>query len=239
VGDVTFQQKCLGRMNSIAREGRTVLFVSHNMVAIRSLCNRAAFLDGGRLRQIGGTEDVISTYLDSTMALEAVSLGDRKDRTGTGRVQFTNVRIESTDLGAVIGSKSCLKITLSYRSESAGPLGPAVFLVGIYDYMHVGLYALSSDAAPGLPAELPAEGSVTVITEAISLTAGHCYVNLALRLDGAMADYVQHAASFQVTAAEFDRGGRPPTREWVLCPLNHSWSMAPELCASSDSYSRG
>jgi lipopolysaccharide transport system ATP-binding protein len=63
VGDAQFQQKCLGRMSEVRREGRTVLFVSHNMGAVARLCDRAAWLDGGRLRALGGAEDVIADYL--------------------------------------------------------------------------------------------------------------------------------------------------------------------------------
>jgi lipopolysaccharide transport system ATP-binding protein len=53
VGDSAFQKKCLGRMNEVAKRGRTVLFVSHNLVAIRSLCRRTLWLDQGRI-VVGG-----------------------------------------------------------------------------------------------------------------------------------------------------------------------------------------
>jgi homopolymeric O-antigen transport system ATP-binding protein len=69
VGDVAFQQKCLGQMSRMAKSGgRTVVFVSHNMSAVRTLCGRAALLDGGRLTHLGTAEDAISTYLASFTA---------------------------------------------------------------------------------------------------------------------------------------------------------------------------
>jgi lipopolysaccharide transport system ATP-binding protein len=69
VGDVAFQQKCLGQMNRMAKTGgRTVVFVSHNMSAVRTLCGRAVLLDGGRLSLDGTAEDVISKYLASFAA---------------------------------------------------------------------------------------------------------------------------------------------------------------------------
>jgi lipopolysaccharide transport system ATP-binding protein len=64
VGDAEFQKRCLGKMHDVAaNQGRTVLFVSHNMAAIQALCGQALLLDGGRTRGIGGVKDVIEAYL--------------------------------------------------------------------------------------------------------------------------------------------------------------------------------
>jgi homopolymeric O-antigen transport system ATP-binding protein len=63
VGDAEFQQKCLGKMRDVTREGRTVVFVSHNLAAVRSLCPRALVLDKGRLAFDGPTEDAVHRYL--------------------------------------------------------------------------------------------------------------------------------------------------------------------------------
>lgn len=63
VGDVAFQRKCLGMMDSVARKGRTIVFVSHNMAAIKSLCSRALLLGDGTMLECGATDTVINTYL--------------------------------------------------------------------------------------------------------------------------------------------------------------------------------
>ncbi len=68
VGDAQFQKKCLGRMREIGTEGRTVLFVSHNMGAIAQLCSRSMLLDNGRITAIGETRNVIRTYMDAASA---------------------------------------------------------------------------------------------------------------------------------------------------------------------------
>ena len=67
VGDVAFQKKCIDKMQDVAQEGRTVLFVSHNMSAISTLCPRSILLRGGQMVMDGATEDVISEYLKSDM----------------------------------------------------------------------------------------------------------------------------------------------------------------------------
>src|SRR5882757_8326378 len=67
VGDVEFQKKCLGKMGEVTRNGRTIVFVSHQMNQIRRICEYVVWIDGGRIRQIGPTEEVITAY-ESKMA---------------------------------------------------------------------------------------------------------------------------------------------------------------------------
>ena len=62
VGDVAFQKKCLGKMGEVSKEGRTILFVSHNMAAISSLCNKSILLEGGQVLYLGKTSEAISRY---------------------------------------------------------------------------------------------------------------------------------------------------------------------------------
>src|SRR5205823_2270454 len=76
VGDAAFQKKCLGKMGDVAKEGRTVLFVSHNVPAIQSLCTRAIVLHGGHIAHDGETEEVVRQYLNSFQDRNTVPLGD-------------------------------------------------------------------------------------------------------------------------------------------------------------------
>src|SRR5712664_3133765 len=63
VGDAAFQKKCLGKMSDVSRQGRTIVFVSHNMAALRRLCTRAIWLDGGQVMETGDAGDVVDHYL--------------------------------------------------------------------------------------------------------------------------------------------------------------------------------
>ena len=67
VGDVAFQRKCLGKMGDVARAGRTVILVSHNLTAVESLCERVLWIEGGRLEADGGSSDVIASYLGAVV----------------------------------------------------------------------------------------------------------------------------------------------------------------------------
>ena len=81
VGDVGFQRKCLAKMDDVARGGRTILFVSHNLAAVRSLCPRSLFLRGGIVEQDGPSDELISKYLAGSEADQPLERRDQ-DRSG-------------------------------------------------------------------------------------------------------------------------------------------------------------
>ena len=86
VGDAAFQQKCLGKMGSVARQGHTVLFVSHNMSAVQSLCTRGLYFEAGRLKLAGKVQDVVRAYHHSFSDDSLVS-------SSAGEVAITNLRL--------------------------------------------------------------------------------------------------------------------------------------------------
>lgn len=73
VGDISFQKKCLGKMGSITREGRTVLFVSHNMGAIRSLCEKVIWIERGEIKKIGKSDEITREYEETFIQKYGVS----------------------------------------------------------------------------------------------------------------------------------------------------------------------
>jgi lipopolysaccharide transport system ATP-binding protein len=89
VGDAEFQKKCLGKMQDVsASEGRTVLFVSHNMLAIQTLCNKGFVLNKGQLVYRGNNNDAINFYQSHAVTLPKDNLAVRKDRMGGGAIRL-------------------------------------------------------------------------------------------------------------------------------------------------------
>jgi lipopolysaccharide transport system ATP-binding protein len=93
VGDVHFQKKCIGRMDEVSREGRTILFVSHNLDAVQRLCTRGLLLDRGQVVADGEIEDVISKYRSSDTLGEGLGVFNPAARRGRGWAQITDVRL--------------------------------------------------------------------------------------------------------------------------------------------------
>jgi lipopolysaccharide transport system ATP-binding protein len=94
VGDAAFQQKCLGRMQEVSRTGRTVLFVSHNMGAIKSLCTRGILLRDGEIALDGNVSDVVNSYLSSATEMSRTGIIPKNaSRLGTGEAVLKSVRL--------------------------------------------------------------------------------------------------------------------------------------------------
>jgi lipopolysaccharide transport system ATP-binding protein len=98
VGDAAFQKKCLGKMGDVATAGRTVLFVSHNMVAIQNLCRRAVWIKDGQVQRIGETNAVVSDYLASSFVpLSEQSWIEPNLAPGNERVRLYRVAVQPVD----------------------------------------------------------------------------------------------------------------------------------------------
>jgi lipopolysaccharide transport system ATP-binding protein len=92
VGDIKFQRKCLGRMGDVARAGRTVVLVSHQLNQIRRLCHRVLWVDGGAVRQAGATSDVVGAY-----EAEMSDSGLAGHRVSGGRAEFLRWKLQGAN----------------------------------------------------------------------------------------------------------------------------------------------
>ena len=116
VGDAAFQEKCIGKMNSVAEsEGRTVLFVSHNMAAIQHLCARAILIQSGRVTVDGQPETVIGSYLSDAGMGSRVDLANWKDRITSGEARITELEIGDASKGSAITFGGELRVKIHAR----------------------------------------------------------------------------------------------------------------------------
>ncbi|HID65331.1 MAG TPA: ABC transporter ATP-binding protein [Anaerolineae bacterium] len=116
VGDAAFQKKCLGKMGSVAKEGRTVLFVSHNMGAVTQLCERALWLDEGRLKLTGLSSDVVAAYLSSGTEGHAI-WNSSSAPSDSVEVQLKSARLLSANNQptAIVDFDSPFKVEIAYH----------------------------------------------------------------------------------------------------------------------------
>jgi lipopolysaccharide transport system ATP-binding protein len=97
VGDVGFQRKCIGKMSEVASEGRTVVFVSHNMAIIQALCKRGILLERGAVVVDAPIQEAVAAYLRTVESDASTELADREDRTGWSEVRLTRVEAHGAD----------------------------------------------------------------------------------------------------------------------------------------------
>jgi lipopolysaccharide transport system ATP-binding protein len=95
VGDAEFQKKCIGKMGDVASAGRTILFVSHNMQAVQSLCNNSIYMKAGRVVEIGPTERIINNYLSKEVKSCLVREWNELDAPGNDQVALLSAKISN------------------------------------------------------------------------------------------------------------------------------------------------
>lgn len=119
VGDSAFQKKCLGKMSEVAKVGRTILFVSHNLVALKNLCNRAIWVDHGEIKEDGSSHQVILDYLrsSSTESMNGeVVWEDLNTAPGNDEVRIHSARVytEESNSPDIISLQTPLSIEIQY-----------------------------------------------------------------------------------------------------------------------------
>ena len=147
VGDAQFQKKCLGKMQDVGQEGRTVLFVSHNMVALKSLCDKAIWLNAGSLVENGRAEDVVSNYLQIGVPVNMHQVwDDPKSAPGNASVRMHSVKIayegEASGVSLTVASPVDMEFEF-WNFEQGALLNISVVL---YDNQEVCIFNTASSA---------------------------------------------------------------------------------------------
>jgi lipopolysaccharide transport system ATP-binding protein len=227
VGDTAFQQKCLGRMENASREGRTILFISHNLASVRSLCDRAILLDHGRMVSEGATHNVVDKYLRGIESEAHLSLRDRAHRDGNGGLRFTDIRFERAgrSVDSLITGEDH-DIVLSYESGEGPPLLGANFGITVATLGEaVPMLNLHSETAGAVFRGIPAAGEVRCHLPRWPLPAGQYFLNLWADYEGEMLDTLVHACEVTVAGGDFHGTGREPPADQRTVLVDHSWSI--------------
>jgi homopolymeric O-antigen transport system ATP-binding protein len=227
VGDAPFQGRCLELVRHLSREGTTVLLVSHNLGTVSSFCRSGLLLEGGRLAAQGPVQEVVRAYLRSLEAAAGQTLGERRDRSGEGRIRVTSVRIEAPGRPrGEIATGEPLRFTFGVSRRVPG-LDCAF---GVYDASS-NLVADFTSAEPS-PLDVPFDPGLgpepdVVVCELdeLLLLPGRYRIDVGLSLLGELQDHVEGAAFFTVGPGAVR--GRPVGREatYGLVQLPHVWKF--------------
>lgn len=114
VGDAEFQKKCLGKMQSVSKSGRTILFVSHNMTAVKSLCTRTILLEEGRLVFQGNTDEAIGRYLGGEYS-KRTEIAWKKDEFRNEDVEMISAKVFTDEINGIIAMDKPFKIQLNFQ----------------------------------------------------------------------------------------------------------------------------
>ena len=204
VGDAEFQKKCLGKMGDISKgEGRTVLFVSHNMSAVKSLCTKGVVLKNGNVLYSGTTDNAISKYLKGDMINQILS--DVKQRTGNKKVTFKSVKVfgENETTSPVTGGKMAIEFEL--QNELKFSSNDIRFDIRIDDNFGQRLAWMSSSLK-----DLNQTENTTKIHLHFNknpFEKGIFYATIYLEVNKEVTDVIESAFSFEVEEGNFFKFG--------------------------------
>lgn len=229
VGDAAFQKKCLGKLDTVATsDGRTVLFISHDLVAIQTLCQRAILLENGKITAEGPTRDVVDQYLTSIDSIEDIPLEDRTDidKNSDKSIIATSLKIENVEAGELIRPSSRIIFKLGYRSKTPVKNFSAEIYVKDFRTKRP-ITLLWSDNSDGIPRTLPTQGTIVCITDKMLITSGRCVVDIIFRSGLQLAYKLENAGFFNIEE-EIIYGTDDIPRSEATFLLNHKWSLESE-----------
>jgi len=227
VGDAEFQSKCLGKMEDVAKSGRTVLFVSHNMAAVESLCTQAMLLSRGALVALGDVPDVIEQYMSKAdLSATDVDLRDHPDRVPGSTPILQRLRI-TNDVGDVLpavrtGDDSTFEITVQSRTM----LPMLKVMVVVYGPRGERLLTMGNHIQEGVTWELDGGMVVKARMRNCRLAQGRYTIGLIAKSGWTKIDEIPSGLAFDVVPTGFETatGTQLDARFGCVIP-EVDWSM--------------
>ncbi len=216
VGDAQFQKKCLGKMQEVGRSGRTVLFVSHNITAIESLCTRAIVLQSGTLHFDGTAQEAVQYYLDGAHDLaNSTALDQRRDRSGNGKVRAAQFRIldrHETEVNVMRSGEDYI-FEIRYHSEVDYPLHNVAVSLDVFDDRANRLLLFRSNFTNENVSLFPRGGAIRCCVQDLPLANGSYRFSIFIsHANAEVLDYITDVAPSIVEGGDFfgtGSGGLP------------------------------
>ncbi|HTU22597.1 MAG TPA: ABC transporter ATP-binding protein [Gemmataceae bacterium] len=235
VGDTEFQRKCLKKMGDVAGQGRTVLFVSHNMGAVQTLCRRAVLLERGRVKQIGGSREVVAEYLKAGDAVAHTPLKERRDRGGDGRFRFEQLTILDGDgqprAYAITGEDCFIDLTLTTPEGDRVLPSPLDVAISLRDSQGRKLTEFTTWFTNASSRRVAAARRLRCHVPRLPLLAGQYRIDLWCGAGDDTHDHVEYAAILRVEEGNYFRNyadARTPRAERQGCIMVPQTWLEPE-----------
>jgi lipopolysaccharide transport system ATP-binding protein len=225
VGDSEFQKKCLGKMREVATEGRTVLFVSHNMAAVQQLCQRGLMFHQGKLIFCGTIADTVRNYIEYVKTLTLTEVGKRKDRMGSQWLKFTKVVIydsEGNEISQVLSGQDIF-VRLYYESEKELQNALVFVSFNLRNNQGVLLTNMNSIDSGFGRLDIFRRGYFECQWPKFNLRSGDYDCNLFCSINGDIVDWMQSAFVINVEDGDFFQTGKLAGAQGEIL-IHHSWS---------------
>ena len=227
VGDAEFQKRCLGKMKEVsAGGGRTVLFVSHNMAAVSTLCDRAVLLANGTVRADGDTASVIQEYLIPSSASPADGdLSEAPGRAPNFVPHFLSLRMLDADRQQISTLPPGAEVTLELGLRLKSPLRSPRVGVGVNNARGERVFALATYLSPKPVERVDSESTIEAHFRMPALYPGRYTLDISLAAeDGPFMDQVESAASFEILQDGYLGSSHPYFPEMGMVLVPSAWA---------------
>lgn len=226
VGDAAFQKKCLGKMEDVGKEGRTVLFVSHNMAAVEKLCQRGIVLHQGTVRHIGSQTAALTQYLTS-FSEQQVSLRDRTDRQGSGEVRVVAIEIrdEQGNVLDVVQSGQTVDIYFYFETQNCASYARVIACLAVATQLEVPVFLQHNRLTQDEFGLLPQQGAVVCRINRLPLPPATYQITYSLIRDGSYLDGIMNAVELSVVDGDFYGSGEVPPISHGVCLVDAQWRL--------------
>ena len=241
VGDVAFQRKCLGKMGDVAKSGRTVLFVSHNMGAVKALCTRGLVLEDGRVAFQGDAESSVQRYLaavlESGPPAASVSLADRRRRHSSDLARLESITLlnEAGLPSTIFRHNDPMYVRVRFRATQSLRVAVEIFLKGTSGEK-IAAFASSHFHGILIESDPSQEMTVDLVIPKLPLARGRYVLDVALTIPFAQwLDYVEDACLFDVEVSDPGGTGFSYGQSHGFVYIEHDWKLAPALPSPENS----
>ena len=223
VGDAEFQKKAIGKMQDVSKgEGRTVLFVSHNMAAVESLCSRVLVLENGMIHSDGAVHDMISIYQRLTLQNAKRSLSERTDREGNQLAKFTSIQFNNNE-PVLVGGALVIDINI-HSGEMLKNVQIAITTCKGFEERIMVIDTISQGVTINLT---QGENKVQMKLPEVLLIPNEYQVNLWMEANNQVLDYVISAAAFDIPSSDYYKSGfmLNAKKHGVMVAKKCDWSL--------------
>jgi lipopolysaccharide transport system ATP-binding protein len=223
VGDVAFQRKCLGKMDDVAQTGRTVIFVSHNMGLLQTLCQRGIFLNQGTIQTDGTITEAVDAYLQTLEQARTQDLSTRTDRKGRGTVRLVGAEVfnGSRDVSSILKTGHPARFVFSVN----GFVPNLACNFFIYDTIGQPITSFQSKVR-GPEDGFDSDGGLKFVCELdeLLLLPGRYRIDVAITGDNWLQDFIEAATVFEVGEGQIR--GRPAQHDGKFSVvMDHRWTV--------------
>ncbi len=229
VGDLSFQRKCMGRMRDVGRSGTTILFVSHNMAAIESLCSRGILLDRGRVALDGGVRELVQEYHRRVLTAQAdvsTNLSEVDSPTRVYKIfrsaSLLNEQGEPANF-LPVGGRFHFRLILDVPTPVESPS----ITISIDDNVGQRMLSLQTPLTNPVLPRLQQAGVLECVIEQFPLAPGDYWVKLGLATGPDELDEIERVMRFTVTEGDVFGQGRAHHRGVCVAPTRWSFQVEP------------